>query len=172
MKAVISIILIGISAGLFFWYMQPAWAVVGQTQLQVNQYKSDVAQAEAAKTKYSQLITTYNSFSPDDLVKLQKFLPRGIDPIRFSLALNSVASAYSPGLASISVGTAGAVVGSGYYVMPITFSVAMTYPNFLLFLRDLERSLPPTDVTNLSFTSPDAGSTYTFTVTAQTYYLQ
>ncbi len=172
MKAITSIIFIGVSVGLFFWYMEPAWAAISQTQSQASQYAEDIAQAGAATAKYNQLITSYNTFTPDNLAQLQKFLPAGIDPIHFTFALNSVAANYSSGLTSVSVGTAGPAAGANYDILPVTFTVAMTYPNFLLFLHDLEHSLPPTDVTSLSFTPPDIGSLYTFTVSVQTYYLQ
>ncbi len=171
MKALISIIFIIVSVSLFFWYMEPAWANINALQAQIGQYQSDLAQANQAKVKSDQLVTTFNGITQSQQQELATFLPTNINPISFALSLNSIAAQYGSGLASISIGKSSAVSGQNLNILPVTFSVAMTYPNFLLFLKDLERSLPPTDVTSLSFKTPTKSSVYTFIVGVQTYYL-
>ncbi len=171
MKALIAIISIAVSVGIFFWYIEPAWANINLLQSQISQYQNEVTQAQQAKNKLNQLESTYNTLTTSQTQELGTFLPTNINPITFALSLNTIAAQYGSGLSSISIGKPAQVSGQIFSTLPVTFSVSMTYTNFLLFLKDLERSLPPTDVTSLSFKAPVNSATYTFTVSVQTYYL-
>lgn len=171
MKALTSIIFIAISIGLFFWYMEPAWANITSLQGQISQYQSDLDQAGQAKVKSNQLVSAYDSITPGQQKELTTFLPTSITPVSFALSLNTIASLYSSGLESIDIGKSSTVSGQNINILPVTFSVAMTYQNFLLFLKKMEQSLPPTDITSLSFKTSDTSAVYTFNVSVQTYYL-
>lgn len=172
MKLLTSLIFIVASIGLFFWYMEPAWAAIGQTQSQINQFQNNITESTQAKTKYDQLISTYNSLNHQNVQQIENFLPASVSPTEFALSLNTIAAQYGSGLSGIVINQSENLPGQSFSVLPVTFSVKMSYSNFLLFLKDLERSLPLTDVTSLSFTPPVIGTNYMFSVSVQTYYLQ
>ena len=149
----------------------PMWGTISQTQAQINQYKSDLAQAGQAMTKANQLFSTYQSISSQQKSELQNFLPTSISQIDLAMWLNALASQYGSGLSSLSLGTSETSPGQSINILPVSFSVTMTYSNFLLFLKALQQGSPVTDVTSLSFTPPQTGNLYTFSVSLQTYYL-
>jgi Tfp pilus assembly protein PilO len=178
MKILISLFLVVAAVCGFFWYVEPAWAAIGSTKATITQYQTAVSQAQEAVTTKNTLVSEYNSFTQAQLAQLNQFLPQNVDPVTFILEINAIAAQYGGGLKSVSVGSPGSPTDSqgnstdqSYSTLPLSITTAMTYPNFLLFLKDLEQSLPPTDITSLSFSPPSTGSIYSFNIGLQTYYL-
>jgi hypothetical protein len=97
---------------------------------------------------------------------------------KYNLALRNiavddavVAGATAPGkVVAASVGQFDATANK-YGTRGVRFSVMASYDTFLQFLHDIQDSLRLLDVTNISFSSTDAGL-YDFSVTMKTYWLK
>src|SRR6185503_20334763 len=132
------------------------------TQGTIDQYNAALNKAAELQTLKQQLLTRYNSFSPNDLDRLQKLLPDHVDNIALILDFDAVAARYGMGLENVDVSTpASSGVGSGatgiaanagtkYDSVTLKFSTRGTYPNFIQFLSGLEASLRVVDLVSLS----------------------
>ena len=171
------VILIGISIAVFFVFTSPIYTDVGLANAQVASFDDALNNSKALEDARDVLTQKYNSINPDNLVKLQKFLPDNIDNIRLILEIEQIAVPYGMVLKNIkynattsetggtgaSLGTVGVVQGGetaqlannnkDYGIWDLEFSVAGSYDNFLSFLKDLESNLRIVDISSIQFSS-------------------
>ena len=181
MKLLIPLFFILIAGTIFFAYINPAYLRIQGLRAEEAQFDQALNKSKELQATRDQLLSKYNTFSPDDLGRLTKFLPDSVDNVRLILDLNSIASRYGMRTRNVSLQTKGssaarAAVGavgpstSPYGSVVLSFSVSGSYPTFIAFLEDLERSLRLTDVVGVSFTANDTG-TYNYDVAVRTYWL-
>jgi hypothetical protein len=179
MKFLTPIFLILISIALVFWYINPGYGKIGTMRNQLATYENALERAQAANAKRNDLLNRYNSFTTDQLDYLQKLLPDSIDNIRLIVDLNTIAARYSSGIHNIRLSasdssTAAVALAENngpYGTLTVSFATSMTYSNYLLFMRDVEKNLRLMDVTGITFTPGDTG-TYDFSVNLKTYWLK
>jgi hypothetical protein len=177
MQLIITLVLIGGSLAGFFGYITPHWNTIGGLKKQQSAYEDVLVKAREAEALKKELQVKYESFSKNDKENLQKILPDTVDNIRLLLDLNQIALAYGTNLISTHIDTPQVQTTATqqgeptYGSLGITFSVKMTYENFLRFLHDIQRNLRLTDVTAVTFTS-DKDNLYTFSVGLRTYWLK
>jgi Tfp pilus assembly protein PilO len=118
--------------------------------------------------------------TPEQLDQLQKLLPEKVDNIRLIVDLNAVAARNQSSLRNIRVvsdeqpASAGAPAAANqkvYGTLSVSFSVSMTYKQYLDFMKDIEENLRLMDVSSMSFTPSETG-TYDFAITLKTYWLR
>ncbi len=181
MRLILPIILIVAAIGLFALYTNGAYQHIKGLQVQVASYDSALNTAQELRGVRDQLISKRNTFSSEDVQKLQEVLPDNVDNIRFIIDINNIASRHSLTLTNVAVGTvsdsktarnalsvgkSGDPVGSA----AVSFSVNASYDNFLAFLQDLEHSLRIVDVQTMDF-KPVQGNLYSVSLTIRTYWL-
>ena len=112
------------------------------------------------------LLTKYNAFSPDDLLRLKKLLPDHVDNVRLILDIDHIASKYGMRIKNVVVGAKDerpeGVIGpdvTPYQSVSLSFSIATSYNNLKEFIKDLEKSLRIVDVTDISLASSKSAST-------------
>ncbi len=179
MKALTPIVLILISLGLFFWYIDPTYAHIRELQTQEATYDGALNKSKELQSVRDQLLSRYNTFDTNALTRLTKLLPDTVDNVRFLIDLDSIASRYGMRVKNASIDKAPTTAAPGtigpdqssYGSLQVSFSVSGTYTNFLAFLGDVEKSLRLVDVVGISFTTNDAG-TYDYSVTIRTYWLR
>ncbi len=173
-RFILPIILIGISASLFFMFSNPIYSDIGKLRDQVKSYDTALSNSKELLNQRDQLTTKKNKIDPDDLIKLQRLLPENIDNIRLILEIEQIASPYGMVLKDIeysptdakkteakkeSGAAAGPVPGGqtqsnkGYGVWDLEFSTTGTYDNFINFTRDLEKNLRIVDISSVDFSS-------------------
>ncbi len=160
------------AGGIFFYYTQPTYDGVQATQMQIAQYNAALDKAAELQSLKQSLLSRYNAFNPNDLDRLQKFLPDHVDNVRLILDLDSLAGRYGLGLQNVDVsgssGQSGAKVqtaigavsasGQKYDSLTLKFTTHGTYSAFERFIADLESSLRVVDLVSLAISSNAPGS--------------
>jgi Tfp pilus assembly protein PilO len=125
------------------------------------------------------LLSRYNTFSQQDIDRLKKLLPDHVDNVRLILDIDGIASKYNMRTRNVKVSEVGSedskIIGTNQSFVDsvvLSFSVASTYNNFVLFIKDLESSLRIVDLEGLSFTSAGEGEVFNFNVSIKTYWLK
>ena len=185
MRILIPSILIAAAIGLFAVYINPTYQGPGgikNLQAQVSAFDDALNKAQELKSRRDELISKRNTFSAENMQKLERILPDNVDNIRFVIDINGIAARHSLSLKNVSlgsvsdaksgrsalaVGSSGDPVGSA----EISFALSATYDEFLSFLQDLEHSLRIVDVEKISFKSAEAGERYEYSLTVRTYWL-
>ena len=134
-----------------------------------------IANAEKLKSKITGLEQAEKNIKPEDLAKLDKFIPDHIDNINLIIDINNIATRQGMTIKNVkvrsgldesgnSVPSSGAVAdtvaASGQNQIAetyLSFSVSGDYNSLLSFLDGLANSLRVADVTSLSFTVDDKG---------------
>lgn len=164
-------------AGVIF-YVNPQFTEVKRLQAESSEYTSLLSQTVDAQRHWESLIDKYNTMQKEDLDRLAKMLPGDADNITLLMDIDAIADRHNMSISGISLdtssGSTGAIAGnvSPYGTVKVGFDVTATYPTFIAFIQDLERSLRISDLGGLSFTSSEAGGRYTYSVEIKTYWMK
>jgi hypothetical protein len=180
MRFIMPIILIGIAVSLFFVFTNPLYDSTNpispgivQLRAQVASYNAALNNEKALEDERDKLTAKFNAINPDNLLKLEKFLPGSVDNIRLILEIEQIASPYGMVLKDVKYNatdpttpaTPTAVVQGGgvakqvpkdYGIFDLEFSTSGTYDNFINFTKDLESNLRIVDISSISFSSNGA----------------
>lgn len=176
-KFILPIFYLLVSLGLFFGYVDPKYDDIKELQAEDKEFSEALERARDLEEIQSQLNSKYNSFSPDNLERLNKLLPDSVNNVRLILDIDKIASTYNLRTRDLRLeesASGGVVVGSDgreFETATLTFSVEATYETFLQFLLDLESSLRVIDIVSLSFQASE-DNIYTFTTNIETYWLR
>jgi hypothetical protein len=182
MRLLIPIILVIAAGLLFFIYTDPKYQEVKELRAQEAEYNQALTQARELQEVRNKLISKRNTFSPDDLRKLERLLPDNVDNIRLIIDIDTIAGRYGLRIRDVSVsapmssreergatavGDAGDAVGS----VELGFSVSARHEDFIRFLADLERSVRIVDVKSAAF-SVGQGDLTAYSLEITTYWLR
>ncbi len=202
MKSIISIILIAASISFFIFFTKPKWAELKANRIEVE--KLNVAQENAKKLKerIKSLLDVKNAIKDEDLQKIKKMIPDNVENVKLIIdfdnmlqalvaergttnlykTANSVDSEISIENPKITQGTAlieGGFDASQLGVADFSFTVSLTYDDFMEFLKRIETSTRIFDVESITFTTPAVVSgtsaneiVYAFNVALKTYWLK
>jgi len=177
------------SVGTFFSYIDSQYADIQVLQGDASQLNQALDRSRELQSIRDQLLSRYNTFPEEELVRLQKFLPDHVDTVRLVLDLDGIAEQHAMRIKEFSFttdedtdsGGTNSSKGKGtsqeYGVMNVRFSTSATFDDFLTFLKDLEHSLRLIDVTSVSVTGglttsgPNLPQNYGYTVEFKTYWL-
>ncbi len=180
MKNTTAFVLLLISFGMFYTFINPQYAKVQALRAEADQYDSILDNAKELEAKRDELLVTYQSIPRQDLERVMKVVPDNIDTVRLALDFDSIAAKYGISIKKIDtdtqektnnatvIETAG---GLPYEVVTVSFSFVATYENFRKFMEDIESSLRIIDIQSVSFTSSESGL-YDFSVSINTYWLK
>jgi Tfp pilus assembly protein PilO len=204
MKTFTSIILIIAGAVLFIFFTRPKFAELQENQLRVKALNVATANAKNLETKKGALLDIRKNISAEDINKLDTMLPNNVENVKLiidfdkmlqsmveergTLRLYKSTEVTNTGSKKISIEnpkiTPGVVSETDYDTSRLgainfSFSVTLTYSDFLEFLRRIEHSTRILDVESISFSvasdQGDANSDdpiYTFNITLKTYWLK
>jgi Tfp pilus assembly protein PilO len=198
MKFIMPIILIGISVAAFFLFANPLMTDISALHAKAASYDEALTNSKTLENERDKLTAKYNSIDPENLKKLEKFLPENVDNIRLILEIEQIAAPYGMALSNVKYdtpqkasaegtsqsGILGGVAGGGptdYGVFDLQFSTTGKYDNFLNFTRDLENNLRMVDISSITFSSSPAGvlgdkvagaDVYKYDFTIKTYWLK
>ena len=200
-RFLIPIILIGATVGLFLLYTKPLYRDISSLRIDQTSYDEALNNSKILESERDKLTAKYNSFKPEDLGKIEKFLPDNVDNIRLILELEKIASPYGMTLKDVKYEnankkdiketgklTSGAVIAGGeassssrkdYGIWNLEFSTVGTYANALNFMKDLENNLRIVDIVSVQFSS-DTGTgvnlsttgSYKYSFKIKTYWLK
>ncbi|MBX4192066.1 type 4a pilus biogenesis protein PilO [Candidatus Parcubacteria bacterium] len=181
MRFIIPAILAAVAIGLFTVWTNPTYQATKGLQAQVAAYDEALDKAQELRKIRDELLNRRNTFSTEDMQKLQHMLPDNVDNIRLVIEINNIAAKHGLALQSVelgelsdsrqartefAVGSSGDPVGS----VDLAFTVNATYDQFNAFLADLEHSLRIVDVQEIEFTA-DKAANIAYSVKIRTYWL-
>lgn len=202
MKSILSIILIVAAALLFFFFTKPKLAELSASQLEVSQLNIAEAAAKKLEQRIAKLVEANNSISDEDKTKIETMVPNSVENVKLIIDFDKTLQAMTdergtaalyarnnngskisienPKVTQSSSVSDGNFDASKLGVVSFSFSVSLTYGDFIEFLRRLEHSTRIIDVESISFSavSPDSKNSnqndpiYTFNVGLKTYWLK
>jgi hypothetical protein len=191
-RNITALILIVLAIGIYFTYTSGQIAVLNSIQATNNQYLSAIDNAKKLINLRDSVLNQYNAISDVDKTRLNKIVPDNIDNIRLTIDISGIAARHGitatgittsadakssaatpiantmPGHGSLAAGPSS---NGSLSTVTVSFGVTTTYPNFISFLQDLERSLRILNVTGITL-STSANGVYTYGVTLNTYWLK
>ncbi|MFA6158778.1 MAG: type 4a pilus biogenesis protein PilO [Candidatus Paceibacterota bacterium] len=177
MSNIVSILLIVVSFGTFFMYVDPTYTEIKALSVEKDNYTRALDNSKKLQEQRDMFLQKFNAVSAEDRDNLLKLLPDNIDNVRLIIDIAEMAKAQNVPIGGFraSVATANAnVIGankSAYGTLTLSFSTSATYGTFLSFMKDLERSLRILDITSIGFSASDSGA-YDYDVTLKTYWLK
>lgn len=168
------IILIGLAITGFFMFTIPLYGDITLSKADVLSYNEALDNSKTLESKRDELTAKFNTILPDNLARLQKFLPDSVDNIRLILEIEKIATPYGMVLQDVKYDTisqtapapsSGAIQGGvsntaaiqDYGTWNLEFSTQGTYSNFLNFTKDLESNLRIVDIASIQFSSDGSG---------------
>jgi Tfp pilus assembly protein PilO len=165
----------------FFMYTNPEYQKIKAEAASYQDIVEANAKASQLRAVRDKLIDERKKIGEADFDKLNKMLPDGVENVRLIIDIDNIAGKYGMKIRNTKVndissrsGSVGGSIGpdsTKYGTISLTFSVTASYDDFLLFLRDMEKSQRLVDVTNLTFAASKPAA-YDFNVTLQTYWLK
>lgn len=175
------LILIIASIGLFVLYISPTYQGMKGLQVKQDNLNGALDKAKELRALREDLVKRRNTFSPDDIKKLEKTLPDNVDNIRLIIDINNIASRHGLPISNLRLGevsdsastrSAAAVGSSGDAVGSVTlsFSVTASYDTLNAFLQDLEHSQRLLTVERIAFKST-LNDRNTYDISLRTYWM-
>ena len=181
MKSILSIVCVVAAGLLFYFYIDPTYSQIKDLQKHEAVLNQALDRALQLQQVRDQLLSRYNTFSQDDIARVEKMIPDHVDNVRLILDMDGIASRYGMRVRNVSLQDAKknpnvnvAAVGADdalYESLVLSFTVSGQYSTFRQFMSDLEKSLRLVDIESVSFTSNETG-VYDYTVAIRTYWLK
>ncbi len=204
MKTILSIILLLAAALLFFFFTKPKIAELKSQQVEVQRLDAAIANAKKLDSRIENLTKVKNSISQADREKMRVMLPDNVENVKLIIDFDKMLQAMvqergtaaryradgQAGLISIenpritqAVGDAQlntTVDASKLGVANVSFSVSLTYSDFMEFLNRIEHSKRIMDIESIEFSSPDVSGAvngavdpvYNISISLKTYWLR
>lgn len=177
--------------GIFFIYISPAWTgSIATTKASIASDVKALAAAGEYASQQKSLAKAKADISPEDLKRLEVFLPDSVDNVGLVLDMNALAARSGLSLSNIDVAkvaetsasagspapksTAGASPSSATNSVgsvDISLSAVGTYTALQTFLVGVERSQRLLDIQDISVTGSDTG-VYTYQMKMRIYWLR
>lgn len=188
-KLTFPILLIILSVGIFFMYIDPTYGEIKETIQEQERFDQALDKSKELQEIRDRLLTRYNTFSSSDLDRLTKLLPDNVDNVRLVLDIDHIASTYGMRIKDVTIdteeerkeGTIGPTKNK-YESVTLSFSMASSYDNLIKFIRDMEKSLRIVDITNISLIAlpaqldkeglPIEQDFYKYNISVKTYWLK
>lgn len=178
----IPILLILIAIGLFFGYVNPTYSGhVAELKGEIRSYDDALKAAQAFSDKEDQILAERGQIPTEGLVRLESFLPDGVDNVQLILDLNALAGRSGLTLSDFDVAASSLGGGSSDRLpleaegpvesLDLTLSATGTYASFKTFLTGVEWSLRPLDLVELDIDDSATG-VYTYRMKFRLYWLR
>lgn len=181
MSRILPVLLVLIAIGLFFGYINPTYTgSVATLRTQIDSYDGALKAAAAFNQKEQQIQLERSSISPENLERIESFLPDGVDNVQLILDLNSLAGRSGLTLSNFDIGAPKAATGgdklslaseSPVESLDLSVSATGSYGAMKSFLQGAEWSLRPLDLVNLTLSDSRTG-VYTYDMTFRIYWLR
>ncbi|TSC59434.1 MAG: Uncharacterized protein G01um1014107_341 [Parcubacteria group bacterium Gr01-1014_107] len=179
MKNILPILLLVLSALLFYFYIGPRYSKIQALSLERENYDDILSKSAELREIRRELQDKLNNLSPAVLERLEKTTPRGTDIPQLVLDLDSLALKHGIIMRQISTQeTEGTGRGrqtespKSYKMLAVTFHFEASYANLTSFLKDLETSARIIDVVSLKVNpNKEEPLIQSYDLTLHTYWL-
>lgn len=180
MKNTTGIILLILSAALFYTFTSPQYEKVKALSVTAGEYRTVLNNISDIAEQRDELLDSYELIPRTEIERLGKVLPGNVDTVQLALDLDTIAARYGISIKNVriddtSINNASLPVlpeyGKPYEKTTVSFSFISNYANFRKFLADLEKSLRLMNVKEVSFQAADSGL-YEHQLSIETYWLK
>lgn len=178
---ILPVVFILIALGVFFTYTHPTYTGdIATLQGDIRGLDAALAAARQFDEKRQALNTEREAIAPENLERINAFLPDGVDNVQLILDLDSVAQRSGIELANFDVAEEGSknstntsevVSDRPYESLELSVTGIGTYEAFQKFLDAIEWSLRPLDLISLSVDNSQTG-VYSYDMTFRIYWLR
>ncbi|HMP67281.1 MAG TPA: hypothetical protein PKA60_00845 [Candidatus Paceibacterota bacterium] len=194
MKSFTPLLLIALSVGLFFAFIDPQYSEIKTIRERININKLTIESGNQLRDKQVKISDDYKQISQERRDDLNKILPDAVDNVRLILDINNIASeinelATDGGINILNINVGGDRQASGqdsrqivqgvgtatFGTVQLGFSIEGGYESFKEFLRQLEKSLRIVDVIDYSIGSGkivNGRQVFSYSITINTYWLR
>jgi hypothetical protein len=192
MKQLFTVLTLIVGAiGVFLTYTNPQNVDIQALNTEIDSYNHSLKQVREFEVLKERLLSEYNTFSPEEIKRLENMIPLNVDNVRLILEIDTVATTHGLDISDIqfqeeALASDRVAEGSeeentdptislrrrGFDQSGVlmTFSTEASYNDFKLFMRDLERSLRIVDIQSIDADHEVEGLPQ-YTVTFRTYWL-
>lgn len=175
MKNITPLILIIVSVGLFFTYIDPQYKRLQTVKAEHAQYKSALTNSKEIISNRNALAEKYDSFSTADIEKLEKMIPDKVDNVRLVMDIAGIAAQSGITISKINVVENQTLPEEGVEqklnTISLGFSFTADYTNMKEFMQNLEKSLRIVDVESIVLKTDEKGLN-TYEVVLKTYWVK
>lgn len=181
---ILPIVILIVALGLFFGYVHPTYTgSIATLRSEIAGFDAALAAAQEYGKKEAELVAQRNALPPEDLARLEAFLPNGVDNVQLILDLNSLAARSGIELSDFDIAepqdksdsesdrfgtpTSDTLVDS----LDLSVSAVGSYESFKTFLQGAEQSLRPLDLVELKIDDSTTG-VYSYDITFRIYWLK
>lgn len=182
MNKTTALILVLISAGIFYTFISPQYGDAQVLATKAAAYRDLIANVSRIAESRDNLRTSFEAIPAAEKERLAKVLPDNADSVGLARDLDTIASRYGIAIKSVTVddkyaGDVNRIVlpeaELPYEKVFVSFSFISNYDNFIKFLADLEKSLRIMDIQETTFLiSESEDGLYEHKVTVETYWLK
>lgn len=184
MKSYSPLLLVIVSIGIFFFFIDPQYKEVKTLRQTQNENEEMIQKAAKLRADREVLNTKYTSFSAEEKEQLAKIIPETVDNVRLILDIDNIAQEYGIVLRGITItgGTEDSDTNKSKQVVDKTsgkhgtitlgFSFTASYETFQKFMIDLEDSMRIVDITDFSVTANEQTDVYDYSLKLNTYWLR
>ncbi len=176
-RTIFAVILILAAIGILVYLARPIFDEAKTLSAQKGELENVLLQFQKLRKVRDNLMTQYNSISPDDLARLNEVLPSEPDSGGLLVNLENLSRASGALLKKVDIKEKKeGVIMFGkapeiFERLPFEISIASSYEAFRSLLAGLEQNLRLSDVSEISFTASEK-NTYEFLIKADTYWLK
>lgn len=171
---------------MFFGFTSSFYDKVSEKTDQIASYNEALNNSKALESERDKLTQKYNTFSLEDLSRIQKLVPDNVDNIRLILEIEKIASPYGMVLKDVKYETQKKDTGEEtpkdankvYGAWDLAFSTQGRYGSFINFVKDLENNLRIVDISSIQFSSNlgkeslSSSDSYKYDFKIKTYWLK
>jgi len=198
MKNITSIILILVSIGIFFFFIDPKYKEIKEINAQISENNKTLEVAQKLRAQREDLSTRFNQISREEKEDLEKLLPDTVDNVRLIIDIENIANQAgivvrdidirSPEQETSQTRTTTTTQGSLFNqsdsairyvdtnrigVITFSFTITTRYEDFLRFLKQLEQSKRIVDIRGIELSRGTGDSAFfDYKVTFDTYWLK
>lgn len=197
MNLTIPVILILVSIGIFFTFIDPKYESIQGKISEKNKYIIKEQNLETIRKARNDLTKQYNKILPDDILNLEKLLPNHMDNVELIVDMDRIAKKDNIRISEISIANNNGGGNSGddskikvdgeenYNSVDLSFSFITSYSKFKMLLSKIRRSLRLVDIVSVQFDNAAnknrqssseitslSGDNYKFSVVIRAYWLK
>lgn len=143
--------------GLYLFYIDPAWTNAKALLAREQEFDQSLRDAEEITSLIGRLESSYAGISREDIIRLEKFLPRDIDVTHTIHTLNGIAESHNTAIESITTtdvsGAATDSIRAKVKEHSFRFTIRTTYETFKRIMEDIEKNIQLANVRSLSITT-------------------
>ena len=189
---ILPVLALVIAIGVFFTYVSPVWSgPIAETKAAIASDEQTLQAAADYVAKQNQLAAARNAIDPDNLARLETFIPDSVDNVGLILDINALAARSGLSLSNIDIINASASSGAGAAAAPpdlstsgasatrpspvnsidLTLAAIGTYKSLQDFLAGIEKSARLLDVQDITVKGSNSG-VYTYQMVVRLYWLR